>query len=286
MLKQGKEALRNAREERVPPALDDKVLLSWNALMNLALTKAGVTLGDLSFLEKSRHHLDWMLKTYKGNGQLKRVYKDGVTRLPATLEDYAYLIKALLEYASAAAQPQYCTVAEELMDDVFAMFADGKSDFFFFSSLNEANVPTRRVELYDTSMPSANSMISESLVILGNLLENTDWIARGKRMANQMQSAVSRSPLAFSNWAIMLQRQAIGQKQLIIAGEDAKNVLEEWNSCHAPEVFALVWQKDLLPIFKDKAGSGKIVLYLCEGYECRAPVGSLEELFGRNKKKR
>jgi uncharacterized protein YyaL (SSP411 family) len=287
MLQEAREKLLLKRLERIPPATDDKILLSWNALMNGALTEAAIALGKDDYLADAEHHLNWLLSAFKNkDGSLNHVYKNGSSYIPGKLDDYAFLIKAILKFASASGKSGYVQEADTLLRYVQNNFESSENGFFHFSSRQQKDILVPKTELYDGATPSANAVMVEQIKILGNLTERKDWREQGNRMLHNMQSLVFGHPLSFSYWAILLQHEEEGTKQLIIAGNSAQALLKEWQQYFFPQVFVFLagGAGSLAPSLESKSQSGEAALYLCEEFQCKMPVKSIMEIIGQIKK--
>jgi len=287
ILKDGKERLFNKRAERIPPGTDDKVLLSWNALMNIALCKAAVALDNQGYLQIAEQHLNWLLAHFEQeNGTLFHVYKEGKAYIMGKLDDYAYLIQALLVFASKSGQTDFVVKANALMEFVQDNFKQEGKDFFNFSANGQGDILVPKVELYDGATPSANAVLAESLYLLGNIMERNDWVKQSGVMLSAMQSSINRYPSSFSNWAVILQRAGMGRKQLILNGNDGQEALLSWHQNYFPETFSLLMKKggSELPIFVGKPYGEKLSLYLCEEMACQMPVHSIAEIISEIKK--
>lgn len=282
ILKQAKEKLFKKREERIRPGTDDKILLSWNALMNIALVEAGLALGKDDYIGEAENHIGWMLQAFSAEGTegLMHVFKNGKATIPSKLDDYAYLIKALTTLASATAKPKYILEANKWMQFLDAHFLAEDHTFYYFSSDLQNDIPVRKVELYDGATPSANAVLMEQLAILGNLTESGKWLERSDGMMFAQLQASLRYPSSFARWAIQIQRYEKGWKQLLICGENAALRLKEWQKYFHPEIYILA-MKEEEPGIKATAAKlqkGKTLIYLCEGFACQMPVHEMAAL--------
>jgi uncharacterized protein YyaL (SSP411 family) len=281
ILQSAKQKLFHKRAERIRPATDDKMLLSWNALMNVALVDAAIALNNNQYLDEAAIHLGWMLNAYqKDDGNMYHVYKLNEGKIPAKLDDYAYLIKALYHFTSARFSEKYILRSASLMADVNEHFLSEDQTFYYFSSDRQKDILVRKIELYDGATPAANSVMMENLWYMGNLMERGDWMEQAEAMMYSQKQAVLRYPSSFARWAVFLQRYHAGLKQVVIAGEDAGNLLAEWNRQFRPDIFALGQEKEEtdIPALSHKYIPGKTALYLCEQFTCKQPVFSIEEL--------
>lgn len=281
LLKEAKHKLFVKRAERIRPATDDKMLLSWNALMNIALVDASIALSANDYLSDAIEHMSWMLSTFNiADGGLYHVCKNEQAKIPAKLDDYAYLIKALYHLASASFDEKYIAEANRLMLYVHEHFLNEDKTFYYFSSDSQKDILVRKVELYDGATPAANSVMMENLWNMGNLMEQSLWTAQSEAMLFAQKQAVIRYPSSFARWAIFMQRYKAGLKQLVICGAQAADQLREWNENLYPEVLAIALNKpaDKVPAALHKYIPGRTLLYLCEQFICKSPVSSIPEL--------
>lgn len=280
LLEEAKHTLYLKRTERIRPATDDKMLLSWNALMNISLVDTAIALGSDNFSEAAEH-MDWMLSTFSHeDGGLYHVCKNERAKIPAKLDDYAYLIKALYHLTSAKFDERLIMEANRLMVYVNSHFLNEDKTFYYFSSDAQTDIVVRKVELYDGATPAANSVMMENLWNMGNLMEQSSWIAKCEAMLFAQKQVIIRYPSSFARWAVFMQRYKYGLKQLVICGEEAATTLQEWNKGLQPEVLALAFSApvDYVPAARQKYIPGKTVLYLCEQFICKSPVSSVSEV--------
>ncbi|KAA5533226.1 thioredoxin domain-containing protein [Taibaiella lutea] len=280
--KDAKGKLFYKRQERIRPGTDDKILLSWNALMNIALVDAGLALNETHYIREAERHMDWMLQAFKIEDKegLAHVFKNGKATIPSKLDDYAYLVKALTTLASAMVKPEYIVEANKWLQFVETHFLTEDHTFYYFSSDIQKDIPVRKVELYDGATPSANAVLMEQLAILGNLMESGKWLEQSEgMMLAQLQSSL-RYPSSFARWAVQMQRYQKGLKQVLICGKDANLKLEEWRAYFHPEAYTLATKQEERDIIatKGKLQEDKTLIYLCKDFACRMPVSEIDDL--------
>ncbi len=270
LLETARARLMERRAQRIRPHTDDKILLSWNALMNTALVKAGLALGRSEWLDDAVVHMDWLLRIFTTEqGTLLHTYKNGTARIPGKLEDYAYLLKALLQLASATAKTGYITTAETLLQKVMELFLHEDRNFFYFSAATQTDIIVRKVELYDGATPSANAVMAEQLWHMGNLFERSDWLEQAEALLHQMVRTVQRYPTSFACWATFMQRYSVGLQQLILSGQEAVQQLHVWQQRYRPEVFTIADTEGIaMGAFRDKYKEAATWCYLCAHFVC------------------
>lgn len=271
-----------ARSLRIRPLTDDKCLLSWNALMNMALSKAGAALSNATYTERATEHAQWMVQSFDNGGSLLHTWKKGVARIPAKLDDYAYLIQALLQLASLSGDNKWLVTAAELTGVVVKDF--GREDgFFYFTPASQKDIPVRKVDLYDGATPSANAVMAHNLWLCGMCIENTAWIEQSGTMISAMGSTAVRYAYSFSYWGLLLQRKHHGMKTVVCSGIDAEQAIKEIRAKCVPEAYLLTCGKEIfnLPILEKKIFNGNLYIFVCSEQACLSPVNSVSEAFNQ-----
>lgn len=272
-----KKMLLSVRATRVRPHTDDKCLLSWNALMNMALTRAGIALQDQAYLDRATQHMEWMIAAFYGDGRLLHTWKNGTPRIIAKLDDHAYLIQALLLLGNATDDNGWIEKAATLMQFSTTHFDDEQALFFCFTSDEQNDIPVRKTDVYDGATPSANAVMAHNLVQLGLVMENTSWQERGERMLQAISSTALRYPYSFGYWATLLQQFLNGFKTVVITGAENEKHSRELKSYFLPGVFTIGIREDekKLPVQEGKLFSQEVRLYVCTAYECKPPASSI-----------
>ncbi len=255
-----KHKLLAAREKRIRPLTDDKSLLSWNALMNASICKAGVVLGADKYVKRAEAHMEWMLREFQANGQLYHAWKNGIAKIPAKLDDYAYLVQALLQLASATGENKWVLIAAELLQKVISGFSR-EDGFFYYTPEGQNDIPVRKVDLYDGATPSANAVMAHNLWMCGMCMAQNAWIEQSRTMLRHMSDTAVRYSYSFGYWAMLIQRHTMGMKTIICAGEAAEELSGKIRANYLPHSFLLTSQKEIsdLPILEKKFLPGKCI---------------------------
>lgn len=268
------------REKRIRPLTDDKSLLSWNALMNISLSKAGVVLQNEKYTTRATEHMQWMLAQFGDNGQLLHVWKKGKARIAAKLDDYAYLVQALLQLASATGENKWIIKAGELTDLIVSEFSCEDS-LFYYSPAGQTDIPVRKVDTYDGATPSANAFMAHNLWICGMCLERTEWIERSRRMLQSMAGTAVRYSYSFGYWALLLQRSIVGMKTVVCASSTVNNFRRGIQEKYLPQAYLVTSSKKIseLPIIEKKYFADKMFIFVCSEEACLSPVSTVNEAF-------
>lgn len=243
-LAKAKKKLFSARNLRIRPATDDKILLSWNALMNTALSKASIALGVDMYAQYATDHMKWLLLHFDVDQAPKHTWKNGEAKITANLDDLAYLIQALIQLSMTLNDEEYLKKAIKLMTYVQEHYAIESSPLFYFSSDLQNEVPVRKPEIYDGVSPSSNAIMAHNMHILGMLAEKTDWIAQSEAMIGVMKSAAQRYPSSFSYWNLLGQRIAKGYKTIVVTGAEIDDVEDELKKKFLPECYYFFEKKE------------------------------------------
>ncbi len=275
-----KPRLFQIRLTRIRPLTDDKSLLSWNALMNIALTKAGVALEEEIYLQQAETHMQWMNAAFrdKQNG-LMHVWKKGEPRIIAKLDDYTYLAEAMIRLGAATGAHEWIAEAANLCETALEAFGDADSPFLFLSASTQTDIPVRKADVYDGATPSANAVMAGVLQALGMLMERSDWTARAEKMLGQMLQTSTRYTYSFGHWATLLQRALQKPKTLVVTGFQTKELHRKLLREAPPHV--LVLQAGIaaenLPLTAGKKSDGDSLIFVCTGTACLPPVSTLQD---------
>jgi len=273
LLSDHRQRLFEARQKRVRPGTDDKMLLSWNALMNRALTDAAIALDSETYMQQASTHMDAMLNCFvRKDKRLLHVYKNGVAKIEGKLEDYACLVQALLQLAGSSGKLSCIDFAEAFIEHALTDFSDAQGCFFYFSAKQQQDIIVRKTEVYDGALPSANALMMQALWDAGNLLERSNWTERSYNMMQAMAATVVRYPQSFSRWAVFLQQYIYGIRQLVIAGDDAAVQSALWQRNYFPSVRGYFTTKAVpIAMLQGKYREGATNFYLCSGMSCGLP---------------
>jgi uncharacterized protein YyaL (SSP411 family) len=278
-IKNAAEILLKERAKKERPITDDKSLLSWNALMNMALSKAAIITENEAWLDRAGEHMKVMLAVYEKDGKLLHTWKKGKARIEAKLDDHAYLVKAMLQLASANGDSELVTRAGGLVERITQLFLHEQGSFYYFSSVEQNDIPVRKLEIYDGATPSANAIMAECLLLLGMCIERADWWEQGRFMLRQMAGTTSRYVYSFSYWAMLLQGYAQGLKTVVFAGDSSELAAREFAKKNIHHAYVLAVKKEIsdLAILSGKKSSGEMLIFVCTQQACLQPVRGIEE---------
>ncbi|MET0463454.1 MAG: thioredoxin domain-containing protein [Chitinophagaceae bacterium] len=280
LLDRGKNILLNARSHRVRPALDDKIILGWNALMNKACSKAYAATGMEEYRELAVTNMQFLLEKFAGeeNGYY-HTWKNGQAKYPAFLDDYAFLADALLHLQEVTGDTVWLEEAVRIVDHVTAYFSEEETGYFFYTGKDQTDVIIRKKEVYDGAVASGNAVMASVLHRLGILLFRPDWQERSDRMVNSLGQAIVRHPTSFGYWAAQVLERATGTVELAIVGTGRSDIYQQLLRAFTPHTVRMSFDggRSAYPLLNGKTATGPAEVFVCEEFACQQPVSTYEE---------
>ena len=276
--------LASVRSQRLKPSLDDKVILSWNALALKALSKAALVLNDTALQQLAQNNFDFIDQHFRkaaGSVELMHTYKNGIAKHPAFLDDYAYLIAACIQLYELSFDLNYLEQAKTYADYVIENFSDSENCFFYFTSRYQADILVRKLEQYDGAMPSSNSIMAVNLAKLAILFELPEWTTRARTMLAAISASVEKYPSSFGIWATLLLQQAQGMVEIAVLGAEAIATAQKIGALYLPNKVIMASAKEnnkYLALKNKNAPKGATQIYFCQNYTCLKPFESINDL--------
>jgi hypothetical protein len=279
-----------AREKRIRPGRDEKILVSWNALAIRGMARAGRALERPDWIASARRALEFIRAAMWRDGRLLATYKDGKAHLNAYLDDYALLIGALLELMQEEFFPGDLEWASALADVLIEQFEDAAEGGFFFTARDHESLILRPKPGHDHATPSGNAVAAWALTRLTALTGEERYARAARRTLELFDPALREFPGGFATMAIALDEHLAQPKTLILRGR--RDALETWRRELAREflpdttVLAIPDQLQGLPALLDKPRRAPPVnAWLCRGVTCLEPISDLVHLKNTLKEK-
>lgn len=277
-----KKRLLEVRSRRVPPLTDDKILLSWNALMNIACSKAFAALGDERYRRTAQKNMAFLFEKFKeaGTENWMHTYKNGVSRHPAFLDDYAFLVHALICLQEITGGQHYLLEAKQLTGLIIDNFSEEETGFFFYTHRNQRDVILRIKEIYDGATPSGNAIMAWNLHYLSLVFNNAAWMERALNMCASLNGVIVKYPTSFGVWASVMNNIFYGLNEIAVVGDRYKDITKGILSHYLPNKViqsAAVNNSDY-PLLNDRYIKDKTAIYLCRNYSCLQPVERVADL--------
>ncbi|WP_018616522.1 thioredoxin domain-containing protein [Segetibacter koreensis] len=274
--------LLERRGKRVRPMLDDKISLGWNALMNIACCKAYAATGLAAYKDIAIKNSIFLEASFLdvSTGIWFHTHKNGISKYPAFLDDYAYMASAYIHLQEITGNSEYLQKAKKLAQIAEENFLDESSGFFFFTSKTQKDVIVRKKEVYDGATPSGNSTMAINLNYLGIIFNELKWIDQARKMAQQLADVVTRYPSSFANWACLLQQFIYGVPEIAITGDKALDLLSEVMREYIPikVIQAATFSQETFPLLAGKSFQGPPSIYVCKNYSCKKPIQNVKEI--------
>jgi hypothetical protein len=278
-----RDRLFEARERRVRPGRDEKVLTAWNGLMLRSFAEAACALEREDYRKTATRNAEFLLSNLQRDGRLLRSWKDGQARLNGYLEDYAFLIDGLLSVYEATFDPGWISEAERMAAFLVGNFWDAGSRSFYLTAGDHETLIHRPKDLYDSAMPSGNSGAAHALLRLAEFTGNSSWADFSRSILAGMADAQANHPSAFSNYLCALDFLLASPKQIAIVGDPAagetRSLLREIFTRYLPNKVVACGDAEGVFLLKNRTKKGgRTTVYVCRGYVCQAPVTTAEEL--------
>jgi uncharacterized protein YyaL (SSP411 family) len=269
-----------ARERRVRPGRDEKILTSWNALAIQGVARAAAVFERRDWLESARRALEFVRGTLWKNGALLATYKDGRAHLNAYIDDYAYLIAALLELLQADFRSAELGFACELADALLERFEDVANGGFFFTSHDHEKLIHRPKPGFDNATPSGNGVAAAALTRLGHVTGETRYLDAAERTIGAFWPTLEAHPAGFASMLGALAEILEPPRIVVLRGD--RDALAPWLRALAadyrPDTVVLGVPGDAsgLPEALAKPLGQGVNAFICQGVTCSAPVSELD----------
>jgi uncharacterized protein YyaL (SSP411 family) len=282
VLADGRRRLFEARERRIKPFRDEKILAAWNGLMLSAYADAARVTGKALYRQVAERAARFATGTLWAGDGLMHGYKDGEAKVRAFLDDYASLGIAFLDLFEATFDVRHLAWGERLAQQVIERFWDEAEGGFFYTSRDHESLIARTKPAHDGSVPSGNSMAAALCLRLAALTENQIYRRAGERVLGLHLEGMEQNPFAYSNLLAVLDFHARQPRQIVVVargGADAaRDLLEPLARSHQPNHVVVCYDPDAppdrLPAFgRDKPlVDSRPTAYVCHRGTCSAPV--------------
>jgi uncharacterized protein len=275
--------LFDARNKRVKPARDEKVLTAWNALMLKSFSEAANGLNREDYRNAALRNGEFIMNSLLREGDLMRSFRNGTPKHKAYLEDYACLIDALLSLYEATFDASWISAAESLASAMVRKFWDKDAACFYFTSSDHEVLIHRPRELYDNVMPSGNSAATLALLRLHRISANSDWSFYAMDTLKKMAPLMSRHPSAFCHMLCALDYYLSPVKEIAVVGEphdkNSQELLKQIFDQYLPNKVVVCGTDDRPALLKDRSQlNGQPTAYVCINGVCLPPVTEPEKL--------
>ncbi len=281
-LERARPILFTAREKRIHPGRDEKVLTAWNGLMIRAFAEAAATLGRDEYAATAARAATFALTTLRRDGRLLRTYKDGRSKLNGYLEDYAFLADGLLALYEATFDAHWLDAARSIATTMVDQFWDDAQGGFFDTGRDHETLIARPKSVFDNAIPAGNSVAVEVLQRLAVIDDNADFAAKAEAVLAGLWETMGRYPTGFGRILCALDFSLATPQEVALVGDPKApdsatltavlrrrfrpNTVIALRTPDAPEAAQPALLRNRTQI------GGQATAYVCERYACKLPV--------------
>jgi len=282
LVESARHKLAAAREQRIRPGRDEKILTSWNALMIEGMAHAARIFGRTDWLASARAALNFVRARHWNDGRMLATSKDGRAHLDAYLDDHALLLSALIELMQADYRGEDMAFAGQLADTLLQHFEDPAHGGFFFTRHDHETLIHRPKPGRDNATPAGNGVAAWALQRLALLSGEARYAAAAERTLKLFQPQFERHPGGFASLLAALEEWLVPPRLVVLRGPTAE--VAEWQArlgkMQLPGTLTLALPNSLtgLPATLDKPASDQVNAWVCSGVTCLAPVADWQNL--------
>ena len=285
ILKLCSEKLLKVRSNRVPPGLDDKVLVSWNSLMITAFAKGYRVTNDMRYLDAAKNCVSFIEKNLFVDGKLLRTYKNGTAKIDGYLEDYSYFVNALLDVFEIEPDPKYLKLSLKLGHHLVDHFWDSENNSFFMTSDEHEKLIIRPKSNYDLSLPSGNSVSSFVMLRLYHLSQEQVFLEIATNIMESQAQIAAENPFGFGYLLNTISMYVQKPMEITIVNTENSSICNSLLLDYLPNSIMITVrdasQLDGLsqyPFFAGKLFEDHTSVFICKNFTCSLPLHTLDEI--------
>lgn len=271
-----------AREKRIRPGRDEKILGSWNGMMIAGMARAARAFNRPDWLQSAQQAMDFAQQTLWNNGRLFATYKDGKAHLNAYLDDYAFLLSAALELLQSSYRQSDFDFAKQLADVILDNFEDKQNGGFFFTSHDHEQLIQRSKVAQDNATPSGNGIAAQTLQRLSAMTGEMKYTDAAERCLKLYWPTLEQAGSYHCSLCTALAEYLHPVNLLVLRGpqHEVKHWQQQLAATYQPDLLCFTLPDALVgvpgPLIKPASGS--TVAWLCRGTQCLPPIETLDEL--------
>ena len=282
--------LFEARENRIHPHKDDKILADWNSLMISAFAKAAQVFDEIKYVEIAESAVKFILNDMTlPNGRLLHRYRNGKVDVAGNLDDYAFLIAALLDLYETTFSVEYLSEALEFQNHLIKYFWDEKDGAFFFTAADSEKLLIRQKVVYDGAIPSGNSIALLNLIRLYRFTGKIEFEDKASQMIKTFSQTIKTSPPAYTQFLSGLDFYVGPSIEILLTGNAEGKIIQYLKilrDAFIPNKVVLYKKDGTEDSLSKVAGfteaysliDGNAAVYVCENFSCKLPVTSEKDL--------
>lgn len=285
ILKSCSEKLLKVRSKRIPPGLDDKVLVSWNSLMITAFAKGYRVTGDERYLNAAKNCISFIKQKLLADTKLLRTYKNGVAKIDGYLEDYSYFVNALLDVFEIEPDEKYLKLSIKLGHHLVDHFWDSENNSFFMTSDNHEKLIIRPKSNYDLSLPSGNSVSAFALLRLYHLSQEKTFLEITTKIMESQAQIAAENPFGFGYLLNTISMYIQKPVEITLINTENSEIRKSLHLDYLPDSILITIQNSAqleslsdYPFFAGKSFEEKTSVFICKDFTCSLPLHTLEEI--------
>ena len=285
LLRAQNKKLLSARNHRIRPSVDDKILTSWNALMLTGYVDAYRALGNEDYLKTALENAHFLMKyMVDSDGKVMRNYKNGKASIEGFLDDYALIAEAFINLYEATFDIQYLKLAQKIVDYAIKYFLNESKSMFYYTSSESETLVARKMEISDNVIPSSNAVMANVLYKLGIVFENNAYTKLSYSMLNAVEDKIQTGGPYYAKWAQLLAMTTYPVEEVAILGQDYGTIRKDIQSHYFPNAIYMGGLEENLPLLKDRLQSNVNQVFICKDNTCGLPLNSAEKAIQELKK--
>ena len=270
------------RAKRIRPGRDDKILVSWNALMIQGLARVARVCGRQEWATAAHGAVDFIRTHLWREGKLLATSKDGKAHLNAYLDDHAFLLSALLDGLQAAFRKEDLDFAIDLAEALLSRFEDKETGGFFFTSHDHEPLIQRPKSAFDNATPSGNGIAALSLQRLGHLTGETRYLQAAEKTLRAFATVMGRNPAACPSMVMALDEYLVPPSLIILRGpqEGVQSWKEKLDKLWLPSTLLIALPEKIagLPDALERPMQNHVNAWVCRGVECLPAISDWDAL--------
>ena len=269
-----------AREKRIHPGRDEKILTDWNGLALRAFAEAAAYLGRDDYRQIAESNAEFIFKTLWDGDRLLHSFKDGRARFNAYLDDYSNVTDGLLSLYQLTFEEKWLKRAESIVDHIIEKFWDSDNGGFYFTDIGHETLITRTKDYFDNATPSGNSVAADVLIRLGALLGRNDLREKAARLFASTGTLLAQYPSGFGRLLEAIDFYLGPSKEIAVvaAGKEAHSFITAYRKRFLPRTVIAAGETGTVALLRDRAAiDGKSTAYVCENMACQRPVTDVGE---------
>lgn len=285
LLKRSSKKLLDVRNKRDQPGIDDKIITSWNSMMISAFAKGYRISGNEKYLKMAINAAKYFSEQFSKHGFIHRTFKNDIPKLNGYLDDYAYLVNALVDVFEITSDPYFLEMAQKIANYMIEHFWNDAEKSFYFTADTHESLIIRPKNYYDLSVPSGNSVASNALLKLHHLTHNEIFLKISKQILESNGTSAAENPFAFGYLLNVMNLYLNSPTEITIINSENSNIVNFLFKKFIPEGFIISINDEenlkslsKYPFFEGKDFSNNTKVTICKNFTCSLPLSELSEI--------